>query len=54
MRPNASAMRQAELLRNDGNNYFKKNRFNAAIDAYTEVSFKFSTFTNPFLFNCKN
>lgn len=37
MRPNASAVRQAELLRNDGNNYFKKNRFNAAIDAYTEA-----------------
>ncbi|XP_022771550.1 E3 ubiquitin-protein ligase CHIP-like isoform X3 [Durio zibethinus] len=29
--------RQAEQLRKDGNNYFKKDRFGAAIDAYTEA-----------------
>lgn len=29
--------KQAEKLRQDGNNYFKKDRFGAAIDAYTEV-----------------
>ncbi|XP_076935240.1 E3 ubiquitin-protein ligase CHIP-like [Bidens hawaiensis] len=28
---------QAEQLKQDGNLYFKKNRFNAAIDAYTEA-----------------
>lgn len=39
MGPNAAVVKQAELLRIDGNNYFKKNRFGAAIDAYTEVFF---------------
>lgn len=29
--------KQAEKLRQDGNNYFKKDRFGAAIDAYTEA-----------------
>ena len=33
----ASASEQAELLRQDGNTYFKKDRFAAAIDAYTEA-----------------
>ncbi|XP_004510222.1 E3 ubiquitin-protein ligase CHIP [Cicer arietinum] len=37
MGPNAAVVKQAELLRIDGNNYFKKNRFGAAIDAYTEA-----------------
>ncbi|GAU37314.1 hypothetical protein TSUD_354710 [Trifolium subterraneum] len=37
MAPNAAAVKQAELLRNDGNIYFKKARFGAAIDAYTEA-----------------
>ncbi|CAJ2634968.1 unnamed protein product [Trifolium pratense] len=37
MAPNASVVKQAELLRNDGNHYFKKSRFGAAIDAYTEA-----------------
>ncbi|KAL8215102.1 hypothetical protein R6Q57_004551 [Mikania cordata] len=32
-----SAAEQAEQLKQDGNQYFKKNRFGAAIDAYTEV-----------------
>ncbi|KAC9294239.1 hypothetical protein E3N88_33958 [Mikania micrantha] len=32
-----SAAEQAEQLKQDGNLYFKKNRFGAAIDAYTEV-----------------
>lgn len=31
--------KQAEQLKQDGNNYFQKNRFGAAIDAYTEVIF---------------
>lgn len=31
------AAKQAELLRQDGNIYFKKDRFGAAIDAYTEA-----------------
>lgn len=44
MGPNAAAAKQAEQLRIDGNSYFKKDRFGAAIDAYTEVSSKlFST-----------
>ncbi|XP_019178462.1 PREDICTED: E3 ubiquitin-protein ligase CHIP-like isoform X1 [Ipomoea nil] len=30
-------VKQAEQLRQDGNNYFQKNRFGAAIDAYTEA-----------------
>lgn len=33
----SSAAKQAEQLRNDGNTYFKKDRFGAAIDAYTEA-----------------
>ncbi|MCD7459544.1 hypothetical protein HAX54_041224 [Datura stramonium] len=34
----SSAMaKQAEQLKQDGNNYFQKNRFGAAIDAYTEA-----------------
>ncbi|KAL2319328.1 hypothetical protein Fmac_028297 [Flemingia macrophylla] len=37
MGPNAAAAKQAEKLRNDGNTYFKKDRFGAAIDAYTEA-----------------
>lgn len=44
MGPNAGFMsavaRQAEQLRINGNNYFKKDRFGAAIDAYTEVFFR--------------
>ncbi|KAK8475608.1 hypothetical protein V6N13_055246 [Hibiscus sabdariffa] len=32
-----SAAKQAEQLRKDGNLYFKKDRFGAAIDAYTEA-----------------
>ncbi|CAL5195428.1 unnamed protein product [Lathyrus oleraceus] len=37
MPPNPAEVKQAELLRNDGNNYFKKSRFGAAIDAYTQA-----------------
>ncbi|KAK9282395.1 hypothetical protein L1049_005312 [Liquidambar formosana] len=33
----SSATKQAELLRQDGNLYFNKERFGAAIDAYTEA-----------------
>ncbi|CAA3001424.1 E3 ubiquitin- ligase CHIP [Olea europaea subsp. europaea] len=33
----ASTAKQAEQLRIDGNSYFNKNRFAAAIDAYTEA-----------------
>lgn len=33
---------QAERLRQDGNTYFKKDRFGAAIDAYTEVCTRLS------------
>lgn len=33
----SAAAKQAEQLKQDGNNYFQKNRFAAAIDAYTEV-----------------
>lgn len=32
-----AAAKQAEQLRIDGNTYFRKDRFGAAIDAYTEV-----------------
>ncbi|KAL3616312.1 hypothetical protein CASFOL_039702 [Castilleja foliolosa] len=32
-----AAAKQAEQLRQDGNSYFKKERFGAAIDAYTEA-----------------
>lgn len=36
--PELSAFaKQAEQLKKDGNVYFKKNRFGAAIDAYTEA-----------------
>ena len=38
-----SSMRQAEQLRKDGNHYFSKDRFGAAIDAYTEVFFFFNS-----------
>ncbi|XP_028777298.1 E3 ubiquitin-protein ligase CHIP-like isoform X2 [Neltuma alba] len=41
MGPNAGSLsavaKQAEQLRINGNNYFKKDRFGAAIDAYTEA-----------------
>ncbi|CAI9770676.1 unnamed protein product [Fraxinus pennsylvanica] len=33
----SAAANQAEQLRKDGNSYFKKDRFGAAIDAYTEA-----------------
>ncbi|ESW12695.1 hypothetical protein PHAVU_008G134500 [Phaseolus vulgaris] len=33
----SSVAKQAEQLRVDGNNYFKKERFGASIDAYTEA-----------------
>lgn len=33
----AMAAKQAERLKEDGNSCFKKERFGAAIDAYTEV-----------------
>ncbi|KAL0460439.1 UNVERIFIED_CONTAM: E3 ubiquitin-protein ligase CHIP [Sesamum latifolium] len=33
----SAAEKQAEQLRQDGNSYFKKDRFGAAIDAYTEA-----------------
>ncbi|GMN50226.1 hypothetical protein TIFTF001_019380 [Ficus carica] len=33
----SSALKQAEQLRKDGNHCFKKDRFGAAIDAYTEA-----------------
>ncbi|KAK6145139.1 hypothetical protein DH2020_021959 [Rehmannia glutinosa] len=33
----SAAAKQAEQLRQDGNTYFKKDRFGAAIDAYTEA-----------------
>lgn len=33
----STAKNQAELLRQDGNTYFKKDRFGAAIEAYTEA-----------------
>lgn len=38
----AGVAKQAEQLRLDGNFYFSKDRYGAAIDAYTEV--KFSNF----------
>ncbi|VFQ86323.1 unnamed protein product [Cuscuta campestris] len=37
MAPLLSAAEQAEQLKQDGINYFQKNRFAAAIDAYTEA-----------------
>ncbi|KAI4356325.1 hypothetical protein L6164_000356 [Bauhinia variegata] len=41
MGPNARSLspvaRQAEKLKTDGNHYFKRDRFGAAIDAYTEA-----------------
>ncbi|KAK2971409.1 hypothetical protein RJ640_025359 [Escallonia rubra] len=45
MAPTAESNRQAEQLRQDGNNYFNKDRFGAAIDAYTEAY----TLTNSFI-----
>ncbi|KAF3780686.1 E3 ubiquitin-protein ligase [Nymphaea thermarum] len=33
----ASAERQAELLKQEGNTFFKKDRIGAAIEAYTEA-----------------
>lgn len=36
-----SVAKQAELLKQDGNTFFKKDRIGAAIDAYTEVHFQF-------------
>lgn len=33
----AMSAKQAERLKEDGNSCFKKERFGAAIDAYTEV-----------------
>lgn len=44
----ASAM--AERLKEDGNSCFKKERFGAAIDAYTEVQW-FSAFHSPLSFH---
>jgi hypothetical protein len=38
----SSPQKQAELLKDQGNRYFKKDRLAAAIDAYTEVVFLFS------------
>ncbi|KAK6122210.1 hypothetical protein DH2020_044050 [Rehmannia glutinosa] len=35
----SAAAKQAEQLRQDGNTYFKKDRFGAAIDAYTEAHY---------------
>lgn len=53
MGPNAGSLsavaKQAEQLRIDGNTYFKKDRFGAAIDAYTEVFFLSSSFSLIFL-----
>lgn len=40
----SAAAKQAEQLKQDGNNYFQKNRFAAAIDAYTEVRELFLAF----------
>jgi STIP1 family protein 1 len=34
----AASKRQAELLKQEGNTFFKKDRISAAIDAYTGVS----------------
>lgn len=44
------AAKQAERLKEDGNSCFKKERFGAAIDAYTEVHFSHYRFTFPLLF----
>ena len=38
----STAAELAEKLKQDGNTYFKTNRFVAAIDAYTEVSLSLS------------
>jgi hypothetical protein len=35
----AASKRQAELLKQEGNAFFKKDRISAAIDAYTGVRF---------------
>lgn len=37
MVPNAAVVKQAEQSRIDGNHYFKKKRYGAAIDAYTQA-----------------
>ncbi|KAI4341575.1 hypothetical protein MLD38_026285 [Melastoma candidum] len=37
MGPDEAAARQAERLKNDGNEYYRKDRLGAAIDAYTEA-----------------
>lgn len=42
-----SPAKQAELLKKDGNSYFKKDRIGAAIDAYTEVLLEFSQMGLP-------
>lgn len=34
----AAVAKQADQLKQEGNTYFKKDRFGAAIDAYTEVN----------------
>lgn len=47
----SSALKQAEQLRMDGNHYFKKDRFGAAIDAYTEVFFLIYFSAKKFVFN---
>ena len=50
-----SPAKQAELLKKDGNSYFKKDRIGAAIDAYTEVLFFNSNgiFSNGLALNFK-
>ncbi|KAI4319291.1 hypothetical protein MLD38_032911 [Melastoma candidum] len=37
MCPDEAAARQAECLKNDGNEYYRKDRLGAAIDAYTDA-----------------
>lgn len=52
----ASVAKQAEQLKRDGNNYFKKERLGAAIDAYTEVSIQNSIYLkakNEFVYPCR-
>lgn len=53
MGPNAAAEKQSEQLRIDGNNYFNKGRFGAAIDAYTEVYSSSSVTVNEICFFLK-
>lgn len=45
----ASVAKQAEILKDNGNSYFKKGRLLAAIEAYTEVEF-FTFWVENFLF----